>query len=87
MTGVISGIRDEYDGSIGMLVVAVKEEERSLEKKEVISDFFKYFSFQCCIHPPKLPIGSIMDLTMAKVEGLSTIQDIEKKFQCKININ
>jgi len=65
LTGIISGIRDNYDGSIGLLVVAVKKSKvnkNSQEVKNALMPFFNRNADAARIMTPSFPVAKFEDL-------------------------
>lgn len=71
LTGIISGIKDDYAGSIGMLVVAAKHSDGYDPNKEgdLLSRFFETYSGRASILPPGTPIATFDDLEKSISEG------------------
>lgn len=77
LTGIVTGIRDDYGGSLGMMVVAEKMEIKNdkndnngiNDNKGIIEQFFESFSANSSILPPSIPVANIDDLKRSMIKS------------------
>lgn len=65
LIGIISGVTDDFDTCVGMLIVAIrvgKSANIGVNVDTVVESFFRKYQDKPSILPPKFPIGNISEL-------------------------